>query len=154
MHTEQITQRLALAAGIVPQTVNNAYVNTDGIDMQKSRRAFFVLTIGAIAGGTIGAYLQESADNVTWPANGTASPFSGSGGANVSQTGLVASNLEYTFEVNYSQLSPGKRYVRLNVGNTVAVASSLAVVGFGDEGEHKPNNANNAVAVSTQNVVA
>jgi hypothetical protein len=154
MQTETITQRMALAAGIPPQTLNNAYLSTDGIDMQKSRRAIFELTMGALAAGSINAYLQESADNSTWPANGTASPFSGSGGANVSQTAMTTNNNIVTFEVNYSQLSPGKRYVRLNIQNSAATAAQVCVTSFGDEGEHKPNNINNAAAVGTQNVVA
>ena len=59
--------------GIVPQTLNNARLNSDGIDMQQSRRAMFVLSIGAVTGGgSINAYLQESADNSSWTANDTA----------------------------------------------------------------------------------
>ena len=67
MYTETITQRLALANGIPPQVLNNARLSSDGIDMQKSHRALFVLSIGAVTGGgSISAWLQESADNSTW----------------------------------------------------------------------------------------
>jgi hypothetical protein len=154
MYTETITQRIALAAGVPPQTVNNAAVNTDGIDMQKSKRAFFSVSFGATVGGTVTMSLQESADNATWPAAGTASPFSGSSGSNVQQAPAPpTANNEYTFEVRADQLSPGKRYVRLNL-NVTANNNLLAVVAWGDEAPHKPDSANNAAAVATQNVVS
>ncbi len=144
MYTEQITQRLAIGAGLDPQTVNNATVNSGSVDMQKSRRAFFILNIGTVtAGGSINAKLQESSDNSTW------SDLSGN---NVSQTGLTTSNQKYTFEVRAGQLT--KRYVRLQVTNTAAFNVVLGVVGFGDDGIHKPNNANNDASVATQNVVS
>jgi hypothetical protein len=154
MYTEQITERLALGAGVPPQTVNNAAVNTDSVDMQKSRRAFFLVSFGATVGGTVTLSLQESADNSTWQANGSAGAFSNSGGANVQQTlAAPTANSEYTFEVRAGQLSPGKRYVRLNI-NVSANNNLLAAAAWGDEGNHKRNNFNNAAAVLTQNVVA
>jgi hypothetical protein len=155
MYTEQITQRLALSNGIAPQTLNNARLNSDAVDMQKSRRAIFILQIGAVTGGgSISAWLQESADNSTWTANDTAGSFSNSGGNNVSQTGLTTSNKTYTFEVRASQLTTGKRYVRLQIKETGSQNVLVTVVGFGDEGVEKPNNANNGTAVTTQNVIS
>ena len=113
----------------------------------------FICSIGANA-GQIQLYLQESADNSTWTANGTAGAFSGSGGANVSQTGFTTANKVYTFEVNSSQLTPGKRYVRLQAKEANTAAVVICMVAFGDEAEHKPNNGNNGANVVTQNVVA
>lgn len=153
MYTETLTQRLALGNGVKPQTLNNSNTNSDGVDLAKSHRAFFVITVGANA-GTLGFYLQESADNATWPASGTASPFSNSGGANVSQTGITANTTEYSFEVRTDQLTTGKRYVRLNVVESAGANATVAVVGFGDEANHKPNSANNGANVVTQNVVS
>ena len=154
MRTETLTQRLALMNGVAPQVLNNATLNTDGIDMQKSGKAFFVLSLGAVtAGGSISAWLQESADNSTWTPNGQAGAFSNSGGANVSQTGLTTANQETTFEVRTDQLTTGKRYVRLQIKETAGFNVNVAVVSFGDEGNHKPNNANNGGNVSTQNYV-
>ncbi len=152
MYTEQITQRDAIGAGVPPQTLNNATVNTDAVDMEHSRRAFFIITQGATT-GSLSCWLQESADNVTWPTAGTASPFSNSGGANVSQTGLTTANKITTFEVRAGQLTTGKRYVRLQVKEVNSSNVLVAVVAIGDEGVDKPNNANNASAVGTQNVV-
>jgi hypothetical protein len=155
MYSETITQRLALMNGIAPQTLNNAILNSDGIDMQKSRRAFFILSIGAVTnGGSISAWLQESADNSTWTANGQAGAFSNSGGSNVSQTGLTTANQETTFEVRTDQLTTGKRYVRLQIKETGSQNVLVAVAAYGDEGVHKPNNVNNGANVGTQNVVS
>lgn len=157
MMTETLTQRLALGAGVPPQTLNNAILNSDAVDMLKSGRAFFLLSVGANA-GSLSAWLQESADNATWTANATAGSFSGqsgsSSGANTSQTGITAANGEYTFEVRADQLSTGKRYCRLQIKETSGANVLVSVAAWGDEGTHKPNNANNATAVTTQNVVA
>jgi hypothetical protein len=153
MQTEQITQRLALMNGIKPQTLNNARLSSDGIDMQASRRAFFILRIGANA-GSISAWLQESADNSSWTANDTAGAFANSGASNVSQTGLATADKVYSFEVNASQLTTGKRYVRLQIKEVNSADVLVCVAAFGDEGEHKPNNANNGTGVVTQNVVS
>jgi hypothetical protein len=153
MYTEQITQRLALAAGVPPQTVNGAAVNTDAIDMTKSRRAFFIVTFGATVGGTVTLSLQEDDGTGTWQANGSAGAFGNSGGAQVQQAlAPPVANKVYTFEVRAGQLSTGKKQVRLNV-NVSANNNLLSVAAYGDEGIHKPNNANNAGAVTTQSVV-
>jgi hypothetical protein len=155
MYMERLTEALALYAGIPPQTLNNARLSSDGIDMQKSKRALFTLSIGAVTGGgSISAWLQESADNSTWTANDTAGAFSNSGALNVSQTGLTAANKETTFEVRFDQLTTGKRYVRLQIKETGAQNVLVAVVAQGGEGVQKPNNQFNAAAVATQNVVA
>ncbi len=155
MFNETVTQSVALAAGIAPQTLNTTRLSSDGIDMSKSKRAFFVLSIGAVTGGgSISAWLQESADNSSWTANDTAGTFSNSGAQNVSQTGLTTSNKEYSFEVRADQLTPGKRYVRLQIKETGAQNVLVTVAAFGADAPHKPDNANNASAVTTQNVVA
>ena len=155
MYTETLTQRLALMNGIAPQQLNNNRLSTDGIDMEMSRRAFFVLSVGAVTGGgSISAWLQESADNSTWTANDTAGSFSNSAGNNVSQTGLTTANKIVTFEVRAGQLTTGKRYVRLQIKETGSQNVLVAVAAFGDEGIHKPNNANNGANVGTQNVVS
>lgn len=155
MYTEQITQRMALMNGVAPQTLNNARLNSDGVDMSKSRRAVFILSMGAVTGGgSISAWLQESADNSNWTANDTAGAFSGSGGNNVSQTGLTTANKIITFEVRAGQLTKGKRYVRLQIKETGSQNVLVTVVAFGDEGADKPNNANNGANVATQNVVS
>jgi hypothetical protein len=153
MQTEQIKERLALMNGIAPQSLNGARLSSDGVDMQASRRAVFILSIGTNA-GSISAWLQESADNSSWTANDTAGAFANSGGNNVSQTGLTSANKVYTFEVNASQLTTGKRYVRLQIKEVNSAAVLVTVVAFGDEGNHEPNSANNGANVTTQNVVS
>jgi hypothetical protein len=152
MYMETITQRMALGAGVAPQTLNNARLNSDAVDMLKSKRAMFILSIGAIT-GSISAWLQESADNSTWTANDTAGAFSGGAGGNTSQTGLTTANKLYTFECRADNLTSGKRYVRLQIKEVNSSNALVTVTAFGDEGNAKPNNANNASAVTTQNVV-
>ena len=154
MYTEQITQRLALGNGVVPQTVNGAAVNTDAVDMTKSRRAFFAVIFGATVGGTVTLSLQEDDGTGTWQANGSAGTFGNSGGSNVQQTlAPPVANKLYTFEVRAGQLSNGKKQARLNI-NVSANNNLLACLCWGDEGAHKPNNANNGANVSTQNVLS
>jgi hypothetical protein len=153
MYVETITQRLGLKAGVPPQVLNNAILNSDGIDMSKFKRAFFILSLGANA-GSISAWLQESADNSTWNANGTAGAFSNSGGNNVSQTGLTSATIEVTFEVRADQLTSGKRYVRLQIKEVNSQNVNVCVIAYGDEAEAKPGNVQNAAAVNTQNVVS
>jgi hypothetical protein len=156
MYTEELTKALSLMNGIAPQTLNNAILNTDGIDMdgvQGCKRAYFVLSIGANA-GSISAWLQESADNSTWTANGSAGAFSNSGGNNVSQTGLTSANKLYTFEVRADQMTTGKRYVRLQIKEVNSANVLVAVVGVGGEAVHKPANATVGSGVTTQNIVS
>src|SRR6266851_3895009 len=152
MYTEQITQRLGLAAGIAPQQLNNARLNSDGIDVSKFKRIFFVLSIGANA-GSISAWLQESADNSSWTANDTAGAFSGGAGGNTSLTGLVSANKIYTFEARADNITAGKRYVRLQIKEVNSANVQVCVVSYGDEADAKPGNAQNASAVTTQQVV-
>lgn len=155
MYTEQMTQSLAMGLGIAPQTLNNARLNSDKIDMQQSKRALFVLSIGAVTGaGSISAWLQESADGTTWTANDTAGAFSGSGGSNVSQTGLTTANNVTSFECRAEDMTAGKRYVRLQIKETGSQNVLVCVVNMGGEGNHKPNSLNNATGVVTQQVVA
>jgi hypothetical protein len=155
MMEEQMTQGLQLQAAVNPQIINNQYVNSGVIDMTTTRRALFILEIGAVtSSGSITASLQESAASGSgFAANGTAGAFSNSGGLNTQMTGLVTANKQYTFEVRAGQLTAGKRYVRLNVGETGSQNVYVTVVALGGEGIHKPNNANNDASVVTQDVV-
>ena len=159
MITEQITQRQAISNGVSPQILNSgatARASTYGVDMTKSYRAFFTLYVGNVTAGNISAWLQESSDNFQTdiPSNDAASPFSGSGGTNLSLTGLTTSNQIYTFEVMANQLSPGKKFVRLQVKNTAASDTQVCVIAIGEDANHKPNKVNNGTAVNTQQVVS
>ncbi len=154
MFTETLTQRQAISNGIPPQTLNSSRAFTNAVDMSHSKRALFTVYIGAVTSGSISCWLQESADNSSWTANDTAGAFSGSGGNNVSQTGLTTSNSIITFEVRADQLTPGKRYVRLEVKEVNGSATYVCATAVGDEGDQKPNNQFNGTAVATQNVVS
>jgi len=152
MYMEQITERIGLAAGIAPQTLNNARLNSDAIDMSKFKRAIFILSIGANA-GSISAWMQESADNVTWTANDSAGAFSGGAGGNTSMTGLITANKLYTFEARMDNMTSGKRYMRLQIKEVNSQNVLVCVVAYGDEADPKPGNKQNAAAATTQNVV-
>jgi hypothetical protein len=150
MMTETITQRLALAAAVSPQTLTGTTtVNSGKVDFETSRKAFFIFATGTFGGTspTLSAVLQvqESADGTTWTNNATIPS------ATVTQAGKQA-----TLEIRADQVAAGKRYVRLQAVCTIGGTSPtipVAVVAFGDEGTHKPNNANNDASVVSQTVV-
>jgi hypothetical protein len=151
MYTETVTQRQAIMNGIPPQSLNNSRASTAGVDVSKSRRAFFTLYVGTVTAGSISAWLQESSDNFSSdvPSNDAASAFSNSGGTNVSITGVTTSNSVVTFEVRAGQLTTGKRYVRLQVKETAGSATNVCVVAVGEDGTHKPNNVNSGTHLLT-----
>jgi hypothetical protein len=151
MYTEQLTQRLGIINGVQPQSLNNSRQFTGGVDMSLFNRAIFIVNIGTVSGGSISCWLQESSDNFNTdvPSNDTASPFSNSSGTNVSSTGNVTSNSTITFEVNESQLTNGKRYVRLEVKEVNGSATIVNAQALGDECQHKPGNVNNGTFVAT-----
>jgi hypothetical protein len=150
--SEQITQRLGIAAPVSNQTINSggtATVTTGSVDMQKFHRAFFLVEIGTVtAGGTVTLQLIESAS-----AN-LSSPQAPQSVANTSLTGLNTSNKQYSFEIRADQLDAGYRYVGLQATETGGHNVAVTVVGFGDEANHKPGNANNDSSVASQSVAA
>jgi hypothetical protein len=145
MYVEQLTQALGFATPVHPQLINNATLNSGGVDMSVFHRALFVLDVGAItSSGSITATLQESSDGST--------NWTNLSGSNVSQSAITTASKLYTFEARADQMS--KRYLRLSVQETVGQNVYVCVVAFGAEASHKPGNAQNATVVSTQNVVA
>jgi hypothetical protein len=149
MYTEQITQRLAFANGITPQTLNNSTQTTGAVDLSLAHRAFFALYLGALSGGaSINATLQVSPDNSTW---------STAPGSNVSITAKTASSKLETFEIRADQMVSGStyyRYARLSVTETGSQNALVSALAWSDEGIHKPNYLNNGTQVDTQSVVS
>src|SRR5205823_6284078 len=83
MYTEQITQSMAIGPAVPPQVINNTNKTAGGVDMSVSRRAIFILEIGAVAGGgSINAQLVDD----TQASLATATNLAGS---NTSLTGLT-----------------------------------------------------------------
>jgi hypothetical protein len=150
MYTEQLTQRLGLAAPASPQTLTGtATVNSGSVDMSKFHRALFLFETGAFGGTspTLSAVLQiqESADNATWSNNAT-----------IPSADVTTASSQATLEIRADQLGLGKRYVRLQAVCTVGGSSPtipLAIVGFGDEANHKPGSEQNDASVVSQTVV-
>ena len=147
MYTEQLTQALSIAAApIHPASVAVGTADTGGIDMQKFRRALFVLDVGAFgAVATVDMKLQESTDN---------SSFTDLSGTGVSITQLVAAggnNRLATLEVRAGQIT--KRYVRARV--TVGTADTiLTCLALGGEAVAKPGKAQDVAAVAQRQVVS
>ncbi len=150
MYTEQLTQRLGIAAPVSPQTLTaTTTVNSGSVDMSKFHRALFLFESGAFGGTspTLSAVLQiqEIADNATWSNN-----------AAIPSATVTAASSQATQEIRADQLGLGKRYVRLQAACTVGGSSPtipVAVVGFGDEATHKPGSAQNDASVVSQTVV-
>jgi hypothetical protein len=150
MYTEQITQRIALAAAAAPQQLTTTTTLTTGkLDLEMARRALFLFETGAFGGTspTLSAVLQvqESADGSTWTNNAT-----------IPSATVTGQNQQATLEIRAGQLGAGKRYVRLQAACTVGGTSPtvpVAAVAWSDEGIHKPNSLNNDASVVSQTVV-
>ena len=150
MYTEQLTQRLGLAAPAAPQTLTGTATVTSGkVDLSIFHRALFLFETGVFGGTspTLSAVLQiqESADGSSWSNNAT-----------IPSATVTAASSQATLEIRADQLGTGKRYVRLQAVCTVGGTSPtipIAVVGFGDEAAHKPGNAQNDASVVSQTVV-
>ena len=150
MYTEQMSQGLSIAgAPIHPQSLAAATpTGTGGVDMQKFRRALFILDVGAFgASATVDMKLQESPDNST---------FTDLAGTNTSITQLVVgggNNRLATLEARAGQLSAGKRYLRALV--TVGTAATqVGCIALGGEAISKPGSLNDVGAVAQRNVVS
>lgn len=150
MYTEQLTQRLGIAAPAAPQTLTGtATANSGSVDMSKFHRALFLFETGVFGGTspTLSAVLQiqESADNSTWSNNAT-----------IPSATVTTASSQATLEIRADQLGTGKRYVRLQAVCTIGGTSPtipIAIVGFGDEAAHKPGSASNDASVVSQTSV-
>jgi hypothetical protein len=150
MYTEQLTQRLGIAAPASPQTLTGTTtVSSGSVDMSKFHRALFLFETGAFGGTspTLSAVLQiqESADNSTWSNNAT-----------IPSATVTAASSQATLEIRADQLGLGKRYVRLQAVCTLGGGSPtipVAIAGFGDEANHKPGSEQNDASVVSQTVV-
>ncbi len=150
MYTEQLTQRLGIAAAAAPQSLTTTTTLTSGkVDMSVFHRALFLFETGTFGGTspTLSAVLQiqDSPDGTTWTNNAT-----------VPSATVTAAGKQATLEIRADQLNTGARYVRLQAACTVGGTSPtipVAVVGFGDEAAHKPGSAQNDASVVSQTVV-
>ncbi len=147
MYTEQLTQRLGLAAPVSPQTLTGTATVTSGkVDMSVFHRALFLFETGVFGGTspTLSAALQiqDSPDGTTWTNN-----------AVIPSATVTAASKQATLEIRADQLNSGARHVRLQAVCTVGGTSPtipIAVVGFGDEADHKPGSARTTPAWSVK----
>ena len=150
MVTEQLTQGLAQVDQILPSNAAAGTVNSGGIDMQKFRRAIYVVEVGAMtASATLDAKLQSCSQ-----ANFASGVHNMTAGA-ITQIANTGNNVVVTLETSddaVNQQNPGDRYVRLQcVVSTAAVNFSAA--GMGGEARQKPASAQNNTTVVTQQLV-
>lgn len=143
MYTEQLTEALSIQGKIDPASQGAGSVTIgSGVDMQKFRRALFILDVGAFgASATVDMKLVESnSSNMASPTDVA--------GSNVAITQLVAgggNNRLATLEIRADQVT--KRYVGVTV--TVGTAATLlGVIALGGEAVHKPGKAADIAAVA------
>lgn len=151
MYTEQLTQALSPIDYILPSNAAAGTTNSSGIDLQKFRRAIFLIEVGAMAASsTLDAKLQSCV-----LANFASGVHSMTGGA-ITQIANTSNNvivsIETTDEAAEKQ-NPGDRYIRLQCVVTTA-AVNYSAIGLGGEAQHKPaSNQTNTTTVPQQVVV-
>jgi hypothetical protein len=152
MYTEQLTQGLSIQGRIDPvQQAAGTVTISAGVDMQKFRRAIFILDVGVFgASATVDLKLVEDTQSSLATATDVASDTSLT---NVAITQLVAgggNNRLASLEIRSDQVA--KRYVGVKV--TVGTAATfISVLGLGGESVEKPGSLNDAAAVA-QRLVA
>ena len=150
MYTEQLTQALSPVDNILPSNAAAGTVNSSGIDLQKFRRAIFVIEVGAMtASATFDAKLQSCSLS-----NFASGVHSITGGA-ITQIANTGNNVVVTIETTdeaMEQKNPGDRYVRIQCVVTTA-AVNFSAIGLGGEAQHKPASLQNPSSVTQQLVV-
>lgn len=148
MYTEQMTQQFLVGAPLQPVVLTaTGNVNTGSIDMSKVRRALFHFQTG-VWGGTAPTFsgilqVQESPDNSTWTNN-----------PNIPTITINTASQQATVEIRDSQVSAGKRYVRLQIQATIGGTSPTipaAGVALGTDGDEKPEKLNNDASLPAAN---
>jgi hypothetical protein len=150
MYTEQLTQALSVQGHIPPQSLAAATPTktSAGVDMQKFRRALFVLDVGAFgSSATVDMKLVESTSaNLS-----SATDVAGTGAAITQLAAAGGNNRLATLEVRAGQVT--KRYVGVEV--TVGTAATLlCVVALGGEAVQSPGRLSDIAAVAQRSVVA
>jgi hypothetical protein len=149
MYTEQLSQALSIQSHIPPAAqAAGAVTIASGVDMQKFRRALFVLDVGAFgASATVDMKLVESNSS-------NMSSQTDLAGSNVAITQLQAAggnNRLASLEARAGQMT--KRYLGVTV--TVGTATTtLGVIALGAEAIAKPGSVNDITAVAQRNVAA
>jgi hypothetical protein len=149
MFTEQLSQALSLPANPTHAAAQTASFNSNSADLSKFERCLAILDIGAVTGTspTFDAKWQESPDNSTFT--------DVAGFNNLSITTITTANQTKTMEIRPSQLSAGKRYIRVavTIGGT-SPSFTCAVILLGGEAHQKPASANDGNQVTERKVVS
>jgi hypothetical protein len=142
-----LSDRLAPAATIDPQTQTAGALNSDAVDMQDGHRALFILMLGAItATGTMDMKLQGSADGSTGWGDIT--------GKAITQLTDADGDKQVMIEITDEELvaaNAAYRYVRAVVTNATADAlmsliALLADLRYGPASDHSLASVDETVA--------
>jgi hypothetical protein len=149
MFQEQLTQALSIPGNPNHAAAQTASFNSAGVDMSKFERCLAILDIGAVTGTgpTFDAKWQESVDNSTFT--------DVAGFSNLTITQITSGSKTVTMEIRASQLSAGKRYVRVavTIGGT-SPSFTCAVILLGGEAHQKPASAQDAGQVTERKEVS
>ncbi len=139
-YPEAMTQGLSVADVLNTQTVNNASINSLGINMANFKRAMYIIQLGSLgAGGTLDGRLQSCslanfASNVHNIANTNLTQ--------ITTATTPGNNALATIEIRADQVvsnNAADQFVRLQLtggGNAITVGA----IGLGGEADHKPGN--------------
>jgi hypothetical protein len=149
MFTEQLSQALSIPANPNHAAAQTASFNSNSVDLSKFERCLAILDIGAVTGTgpTFDAKWQESPDNSTFT--------DVAGFSNLAITQITSGSQTKTMEIRASQLSAGKRYVRVavTIGGT-SPSFTCAVILLGGEAHQKPASASDGNQVTERKVVS
>lgn len=132
MFVEQLTQALAPYDYTPPQSVNNATISTNGLDLGKFKRAIWYVQLGSAGAAGIVAIVPQSAPTSAFS---TIHNMTGFSITNMNTTNTVVSVEVRSDQV--TQQNSGDEWVRLNIvgsGNAVTVGA----LGLGGEAIQKP----------------
>lgn len=145
MYTEQLSQGLAIAAKIDPQTQSqSATLNTGaGINMALFRRAMLVLSLGTNNGSI-----------TVQPKSASASGGSFAQIATNVTTAVTASNKVITVEVRADQMPAGQPWLRFDVIEGGVGTCVVSAVVLGGEAVQKPASAQDLAGAVSQRLIA
>ncbi|MCC6580063.1 MAG: hypothetical protein IT440_06440 [Phycisphaeraceae bacterium] len=134
------SQRVAVAAALDPQSVDNTNVTSDWANLSKFGRVAFVVNVGAIAAtSTVDVALYEATSN----AGAGAQALTGKA---ITQLVTAGANQQAVIEARADELSDGFTHVacRVTVGVSTAVVSA---VGLGIDARAEPASDNDIASV-------
>ncbi len=124
---DQPSERIAVVGTVDPQTVANAAVLTDAVDMALWHEVIFVLALGDMAAETIDFGIYESATS-----GGSYTAISNKAATQLAAHASNNDNKQIVISVKASQLSAGMRYIkgRAITGNSTGGPACILALGL------------------------